>query len=186
MRFKLLIILILFCLISNNAFANNNALKDNFFSIELVKKSVALELVGKAKFSFLFWDIYQSQLQTSTGDFPVDAEKDSVLYEIQYLVDITQENLLESTVEQWQHVGISANVYQKYITELSAIWPDISEGDTLALFVQADHSRFYFNGEYIGKIVESAFAADFLAIWLSEKTSEPKLRQQLLGEVNDE
>lgn len=186
MRFKVLVILVLLFLISNRGFANNSAPIGGFLNVGSLKKSVVLELVGEARFSFLFWDIYQSQLQTSSGQYPVDTEKESIFYEIQYLIDITQENLLESTVEQWQHVGISDNVYHKYITELSAIWPDISEGDTLALFVQADHSRFYFNGEYIGKIVEPAFAFDFLAIWLSEKTSEPELRRELLGEVNDE
>lgn len=186
MRFKVLVILVLLFLISNHAIANNIAPKGSFFNVDSLKKIVALEPVGETRFSFLFWDIYQSKLQTSSGQYPVDIEKGSIFYEIQYSIDITQENLLESTVEQWQHIGISANVYQKYITELSAIWPDISEGDTLALFVQANHSRFYFNGEYIGKIVEPAFAVDFLAIWLSEKTSEPELRRELLGEVNDE
>lgn len=186
MRFKILVILVLLFLISNHVFANNSTPKGSFFNVGSLKRSVALELVGEARFSFLFWDIYQSQLQTSSGQYPVDIEKESIFYEIQYFIDITQENLLESTVEQWQHLGISANVYQKYIPELSTIWPDISEGDILALFVQANHSCFYFNGEYIGKIVEPEFADNFLAIWLSEKTSEPKLRRKLLGEVNDE
>ena len=47
-------------------------------------------------------------------------------------------------------------------------------------------SAFYFNDNLVGSIEDPMFGPLFVDIWLSEKTSEPKLRQQLLGSlIND-
>ena len=45
---------------------------------------------------------------------------------------------------------------------------------------------FYFNKVHIGRIDDHTFGQIFLDIWLAEKTSQPKLRSQLLGQTNHE
>jgi hypothetical protein len=40
---------------------------------------------------------------------------------------------------------------------------------------------FYFNGERTITITSVEFARKYLNIWLSEKTSEPRLREKLLA-----
>ena len=92
-----------------------------------------LQLVGKTTFSVLFWDIYKSKLLTSTGKYPINNAEDKLIYEINYLTDISSNDLIERTEEQWQHIGISSENYQPYIPKLKRIWPDIVEGDTLSL-----------------------------------------------------
>jgi hypothetical protein len=141
-----------------------------------------LKLVGKAQFSVLFWDIYQSRLYTPSGVF--DGVKPAVLFEITYQKDITSKDLIERTVEQWQHLAVAENEYKPYIKSLTTLWPDITAGDQLALSVGDNESYFYFNKKYIGKIDGQGFSALFLDIWLSPKTSQPKLRQQLLGQTD--
>ena len=63
------------------------------------------------------------------------------------------------------------------------MWPDIKEGDSLSLLIHQGRSVFYFNQQYIGVINPSDFGQIFLAIWLSENTSEPELRRELLGSI---
>ena len=137
--------------------------------------------VGEAKFSVLFWDIYKSKLLTTSGHYPVEIAKDNVLFDINYLTDITSKDLINKTVEQWQHLGIAADIYQAYLPQLKMLWPDIKEGDSLSLLIHQGRSVFYFNQQYIGVINEPEFGQVFLAIWLSENTSQPKLRNKLLG-----
>ena len=65
------------------------------------------------------------------------------------------------------------------------LWPNIEEGDTLLLKVEETKSTFYHNGELRGEITDQYFGPMFLAIWLSENTSQPELRTQLIGQLNE-
>lgn len=148
-------------------------------------KTQNFAVVGEATFSVLFWDIYKSKLLTTSGRYPVEVNHDNLLFDINYLTDITSKDLINNTIEQWQHLGIAAKTYQAYLPQLKILWPDIKEGDSLSLLIDQGRSFFYFNKQYIGAINEPEFGQIFLAIWLSEYTSQPKLRNQLLGN-NDE
>ena len=140
--------------------------------------------VGKAKFSVLFWDIYNSALYTKSGSYLHQNSAESLLFKIDYLKDITTEDLIERTVQQWQHLEVPESTYTPYISKLKAIWPNISAGDSLTLLVDNGKSVFYFNNEKIGAITAQEFSRLFLDIWLSPATSQAKLRSQLLGGNN--
>lgn len=145
-------------------------------------KELGFTEVGNAKFTFLFWDIYHSTLYTKSGSYIPENPPAELIFEIEYLKDITAADLLERTIEQWQHLGFSKAQYNQFIPKLKAIWPDIYSGDKLALSVQNNKSMFYFNDVQVGVIEQAEFSQLFLAIWLSKKTSEPELRAELLGE----
>lgn len=135
--------------------------------------------LGQAKFSILFFDIYQSRLLTKNENF--NQKNKPYIFEITYLKDITNKDLVERTVEQWQHLSIDKSEYQKYIPQLLSLWPNITASDKLALVVYDEKSVFYYNNRLLGEISDSEFGDLFIDIWLSSQTSQPKLRQQLLG-----
>ncbi len=141
------------------------------------------QLLGSAKFSVLFWDIYQSTLLTTDGQAPFSNACQHALFEIRYLRDISKKELLDNTIEQWRHLSLKEQDYQTFVPMLENIWPDIQAGDQLSMLSQANKTIFYLNRQSIGEIDSATFAQLFLAIWLDENTSEPKLRQQLLGEL---
>jgi len=133
---------------------------------------------GSAKFSVLFWDIYQSHLWSSE---PVYSKEDeALLLKIEYLRDITKDDLIDKTVEQWRHLKLSKQRYEPYVKKLQVLWPDIKKGDSLALLKSENRSVFYFNDQWLGEIDDAYFSEIFLAIWLSPNTSQPKLREQLI------
>lgn len=142
--------------------------------------------VGETTFSIFFFDLYKSQLLTTSGKYPVEIEKENILFNINYLVGISSDDLIKNTIDQWLYLGIAREKYQSYLPELKAIWPDIKKGDSLSLLIQQKRSVFYFNKQYIGVINDAQFGQLFLAIWLSENTSEPSLRHELLGSIKDE
>jgi hypothetical protein len=137
--------------------------------------------VGRAKFTFLFWDIYKSALFTKTGLYGNTSSGD-LIYKIEYLKDIKAEELIKSTVSQWQHLVIDKQQYQHFIPLLEQIWPDIKAGDSLTLYRNDRASVFYFNDKKVGEINDKTFGKLFLDIWLSSNTSEPELRKSLIGE----
>lgn len=140
--------------------------------------------VGNAKFSVMFWDIYDSRLYTTTGAYPVELTNEHIAFEVTYLRDIDKDDLITRTLEQWEHIGLSKEKYAHYIPSLESMWPDIKAGDTLRLLMEQSNSHFYFNQTYIGSIESDEFGQQFIDIWLSPKTSQPKLRAQLLGYKN--
>ncbi|MFT5812991.1 MAG: hypothetical protein ACI9VT_000729 [Psychroserpens sp.] len=139
-------------------------------------------LLGKAKLSVLFWDIYESSLLTTDGQRPFSNKCQHSLFEIHYLRAISKKELLDNTISQWQHLSINENEYSAFLPLLENIWLDINVGDRLSMLNQKGTTIFYLNRKHIGEIKSVTFAKTFLGIWLDENTSEPKLRLKLLGD----
>ncbi|TWX69964.1 chalcone isomerase family protein [Colwellia sp. C1TZA3] len=196
---------VLFCLFSLNALADNPTESVTNHEVEAVSDEGLMKcqvteqatiiagdltkltteqhftLLGKAKFSVLFWDIYESSLLTTDGQQPFSNVCQHALFEIHYLRDISKKELIDNTVSQWQHLALNENEYRAFLPLLENIWSDINAGDRLSMLSQRGTSVFYLNRQKIGEIESLTFAKIFLSIWLDENTSEPKLRQQLLG-----
>ncbi|MEL0629862.1 chalcone isomerase family protein [Psychromonas aquatilis] len=142
------------------------------------------KMVGNATFSYLLWDIYESYLSTPSGKFSFDENQD-LLYKIQYLRNIKAADLVDETENQWQKIGLNKQQYTTYLSQLKSIWPDINKGDSLTLVAKGSYSGFYYNNTFIGQINDTQFAQVFMSIWLSNETTEPNIRKQLLGESNE-
>lgn len=138
--------------------------------------------VGRGEMQWWWFSLYRAKLLTLDGDYS-HGELPLVL-DIEYYQEIPSERLVEATLDQWQHIGVSKQRQQKWLAEIKSVWPDVVEGDKLTLSVlDSGVSQFYFNGEPLAKPLPKGFSEDFLAIWLSESTSRPELRKQLLGEL---
>ena len=149
-----------------------------------ISNDMELKTVGKAEFSYLFWDIYDSILYTQSGIVTQPSiwfEQAPLMLEIRYKRDIKAKDLVDSTIEQWQHLKIPATRYEAYPDWLLSIWPNLKDGDRLALLMYPDHSTFFYNGEFLAHQQDPDFAQLFLSIWLDKNTSEPKLRAKLLN-----
>jgi hypothetical protein len=145
----------------------------------LAYASAEFNKVGEARMEYLFWDVYDAQLFTHSGDY--SAGTHPVKFKLTYLRNFDAKEIVKATNEQWTHLGKS-KLSAKYDTKLLSIWPDIKKGDSLTLITSEQGvSTFYHNDKKTGQIEEPEFSSDFLAIWLDENTSEPKLRKQLLG-----
>ncbi|WP_064435593.1 chalcone isomerase family protein [Pseudoalteromonas neustonica] len=141
--------------------------------------SADFKTVGTSRFEYIFWDVYDATLATTTGqyEFPQHPTKLSLTY----LRDFAAKDIVKATNEQWRYLGKNQLV-KKYDDKLLAIWPDIKEGETLTFITtETGIGTFYHQNKELGSIKDVNFADDFLSIWLSENTSEPKMRKQLLG-----
>ena len=65
---------------------------------------------------------------------------------------------------------------------MEAAFPDVKDGDRLTgRYEPGSGAQFFFNGQPRQRIDDAQFARLFFGIWLSPQTSEPALREQLLG-----
>ena len=142
-----------------------------------------LKTVGEGSYRYLFWQLYDARLATSDGAFTNYRQNAPVLLELTYKRDITKQQFIDATVDEWQKLGHSSEAQQQqWATQLQALWQDVKAGDRLAALLLDDgRVQFYFNGTETGVLDDTAFGAAFFDIWLHPDTSAPKLRRQLLA-----
>jgi hypothetical protein len=137
--------------------------------------------VGYTKLTVLLWDIYESTLYSSNGEYQ-QAQRPIAL-KIRYLRNIKASKLIKQTRKEWQHLGVEHDETELWLSQLALLWPDIKQDDELIFMVDEQTNTFYHNGKPIGGIKNNDFSRYFLDIWLSEKCRFPKLRAQLVGEL---
>ena len=144
-------------------------------------------MVGQAQLSVLFFDVYQSRLLTPNGVYQSsdDLSPHPLALAIDYQRDISSQQLLEATDEQWEKLGYQTPMRKQWLVQLKSIFPDIKKGQQLAYVTDGQTGQFYYQHkgqvDAIGTISDETLNDAFLAIWLSPNTQYPKLRKQLIG-----
>jgi hypothetical protein len=140
------------------------------------------EVVGQARLNFMFWDIYDASLIAPGGNF--STEKPFAL-ELKYLRDFDGEDIASRSVDEMRKLGMNDEMkLAKWYQEMQDIFPDVKKGEMITGVVDSQQvSYFYLDEKLLGKVHDAEFSQWFFNIWLSEKTSEPKMRKELLGLV---
>ena len=134
--------------------------------------------VGSTTLNWMFWKIYDISLLTKTGTYQDGTQP--LALEITYARDIEGEQLLSSTLEEWERQDIDWQ--PDWSEQLQQIYPDVTEGDQLVLRVDdANNSFFYFNEQPVGAIEDAGFTNAFLAIWLSSNSRFQNMTRELTG-----
>ena len=137
-------------------------------------------LVGSGRLTVWFWDIYNIQLWAPDGQYRPDKP---FALELQYLRSVDRKTIAETSVEEiQQQANLELDVLADWQMQLIQVFPDIQRGDRLiGLYHPQMPSQFFLNGKLIGEIDDADLSRHFFDIWLSEETSKPQLRLQLLG-----
>lgn len=178
---KRIVVITVFLMLTGSVFASESS-KHN------VESWKSWSSVGQAQLTMFFFDIYESQLLTPNGGYVVgqDITPHPLALSITYQRDISQKQLLDATVEQWQKLGYKQSEMLEWAARLENIFPDIEEGNSLTYVTDGYRGSFFYskpmvNDRLIGSIEEEAFNDAFLAIWLSPNTEYPGLRERLIG-----
>jgi hypothetical protein len=70
---------------------------------------------------------------------------------------------------------------QSWQAAMRELFPNVGAGDRITgVNLPGEGAEFWVNGQRVGVVKDVAFARLFFGIWLSDRTSEPKMRAQLL------
>lgn len=178
-RASSIIIFALFITSLNSATANT-ATSTNDVKAALDK----LKTVGQADMRWLMFPLYRVTLKTPDGRY--QPERMPQALHITYHRNIHRDDLITATGQQWQRLGVDGATRAKWLKSLRDIWPSVKRGESLTLKVdKAGKGYFLHNGKVIGELKDKLFSRRFLDIWLSPKTSQPGLRQRLIGAFNE-
>ena len=140
-----------------------------------------LKAVGGGLLRIFGFQVYNAYLWTPEGA-SFDPAKPHVL-DIHYLRTFSAKQLAERSIDEMRGQGTGNEaVYPKWIAEMQRVFADVKEGDRLiGVATPARTAKFFHNGTYRGEVADAAFTDAFFGIWLSEKSSQPGMRERLLG-----
>ena len=136
--------------------------------------------VGQARLSMWFFDIYDASLIAPHGKF---TEQSPFALSLTYLRDFDGDAIASRSIDEMRKLGMADEMkLAKWYEQMQRIFPNVKDGQTITGLVDNNKiSHFYLEEQEVGSIEDAEFSQWFFNIWLSENTSEPKMRMQLLG-----
>jgi hypothetical protein len=135
---------------------------------------------GEAVMRFFGLKVYDIRLWT-----PDRPHRDDEVFALELVYDLGLKGaeIAKRSAEEMRKIGYTDETKLKRWTEImTKVFPDVKQGDTLVgVSVPGKEARFYSREKFIAAVPDPEFAKAFFGIWLSEKTSEPRLRKRLLG-----
>jgi hypothetical protein len=137
---------------------------------------------GASRLRFMVWDVYDIALWTGPEFEPANFIKFPFALELSYLRSIKGIDIANQSIKEMQRLGaMSKSQESQWLLSMQAAFPNVQSGDRLCgLHQPGQRTRFFHNGALRTEIEDAAFAPYFFGIWLSDKTSEPRLRSELL------
>jgi Chalcone isomerase-like len=143
-------------------------------------------LLGKGLLRFLGLRVYEARLFVPAAAPGEDWAAAPLALELQYARSLEGAKIAErSLTEMRRQADIDNAKSARWVTAMKQVFPDVKEGDRITgVLVPGMGARFFINGQMKGDIRDPEFARLFFGIWLSPKTSEPALRDALLGKAS--
>lgn len=140
-------------------------------------------LVGQGRLTFFGLKVYDARLWAAPGFDAARFEQLPFALALTYLRGLKGPLIAERSIKEMRPLnGFDERREAVWLARMTELFPDVGDGDTLAgLHVPGVGARFVLNGQPRGQVDDPLFARLFFGIWLSPQTSEPVLRQALLG-----
>jgi hypothetical protein len=144
----------------------------------------ALALQGQGQLRFMGLRVYEALLWSPAGQ-PLSTEPwaQPLALEIRYQRALKGRQIAERSLQEMKRQGdIDEATAKRWLQAMWGLFPDVVEGSRITgLHLPGEGARFYVNGALKGGVNDTEFARRFFGIWLSPQSSDPKLRDALLG-----
>jgi Chalcone isomerase-like len=144
----------------------------------------AARLQGEARLRMLGLQIYHSRLWVVPGFEAERYDAWPLALDLTYARTLKGSAIAERSLEEMRRAGpITPADGQRWLSFMTEVFPDVKAGDRLTgqWNPSRSASSFFFNGTALKTLVDVNFGARFFGIWLAEHTSQPAMRQALLG-----
>ena len=152
---------------------------------EVATEIPGAKLQGSGTLRFMGLRIYDARLWIGATAVGADWTATPLALELDYARSLDGVKIAERSLSEMRRQSdIAAEVADRWLAAMKQLFPDVKAGDRITGFnVPGLGVRFFINGQLKGDLRDTTFARYFLGIWLSPKTSEPALRDSLLGKA---
>ena len=128
------------------------------------------------------FEVYDARLWTPVGFRHGQALQFPFALELQYLRKLEGATIASRSIDEMRRLGSFSDAQaQSWLATLREWFPNVGAGDRITCInLPGEGVEFWVNGQRVGAMKDPVFSRLFLGIWLDERTSEPKLRAQLL------
>ncbi len=146
----------------------------------VTREHAGLNMLGEGSLRWFGMKVYDSRLWSPKK---AHAKDEVFALELVYDLSLKGKAIAERSIDEMRKQGHDDEAkLKRWGEEMARVFPDIKKGDTLiGVSIPGKEARFYSREKLLATVADAEFAKAFFDIWLSEKTSEPKLRLQLLG-----
>lgn len=128
------------------------------------------------------FEVYDARLWTPVGFRSGSYLQFPFALELQYLRKLEGAAIASRSIEEMRRVGTFSDAQaQTWLAAMRELFPDVRQGERITgIHWPSVGAEFWVNGQRAGLVKDPLFARLFFGIWLDERTSEPKMRAQLL------
>lgn len=150
---------------------------------EVATELPGARLQGSGRLRFLGLRVYEARLWAPTTVAAAEWSRTPLALELLYARKLVGRMIAERSLEEMRRQGeIESAQAERWLGRMKELFPDVSEGDRITGVKRPGEStRVFFNGALKGEVRDADFTRLFFGIWLSAQTSEPALRDALLG-----
>lgn len=152
---------------------------------ELGNELPGARLLGQGRLSFFGLRVYGARLWVTDGFKPDEFVRHPLALELEYARALVGKLIAERSLDEMKKIGtVPEKKTAAWLAAMEKTFPDVKEGDRITGLYRPDEGmRFFVNGKLGGDIRDAEFGRLFIGIWLSPRSSEPALRQALLGQL---
>lgn len=143
-------------------------------------------LHGQGQLRFFGLQVYEARLWTGPGFAPAEFQAHPLALELHYQRGFAGSAIARRSVQEIERQGaLPPAQARRWQDALAAVLPDVQPGDRLTgLYQPGLGMRLWRGAQALGAIDDAELARRFFGIWLSPQTSEPGLREALLGQAS--
>jgi hypothetical protein len=140
-------------------------------------------LLGEGRLRFLGMHIYDVRLWGEGAQVAREPKTEPLALELQYARALSGRDIAERSLKEMQGLEtVAAAQAERWLVQMRQIFPDVKAGDRITGVQRPlEAARFFVNGQPSGEVRDADFTRLFFGIWLSPRTSQPGLRDALLG-----
>ena len=142
-----------------------------------------VQRAGASRLTVWGFEIYDASLWVAPGFRAAEWAGQPLALELQYLRKFDGDDIARRSLDEMQRVGpIAPEQAALWLRTMTQAFPDVQKGDRLTgIYEPGVGVRYLHNGRTTANVRDPQFAQRFFAIWLGPKSSEPALREALLG-----
>ena len=168
-----------FLIFSNLAFGKYISFLDPKSEFIISKYLGKKFLIGSANYSFLFWNIYDAELYSSSNKF----NSNELAIILKYNRSIEKETLVKETINDIkEQKNISKEQEEKWKSLLESIYIDTKTNKKFIAIKINNKSIFYYNNKKLHESFDEEFNQLFFDIWLRSNSKNPNFTKTLLGQ----
>lgn len=142
-----------------------------------------VQRAGGSRLTVWGFEIYDASLWVTPGFRAADWAGKPLALELAYLRQFDGDDIARRSLDEMRRAGpIAPEQAASWLRTMTQAFPDVKKGDRLiGIYEPGTGVRFLHNGRTTATVRDAQFAQRFFGIWLGPQTSEPALREALLG-----